>query len=175
MSLASARRGGLKRKHRRLIFVVVGMVLLAIAAALILNAARDTLVFFYSPSELAGKELPEGRAFRLGGLVENGSVVNEADGTIRFRVTDLKDEVAVTYRGILPDLFREGQGVVALGTLGADGIFSATEVLAKHDETYMPREVADAIKKAGEWRGEEGGNGGSYGAPATGDAGGAAQ
>ncbi len=155
MTVAPARGRGLKRKHRRLIFVMVGMALLAAAAALILNAARDTLVFFYSPSELAGKDLPDGRPFRLGGLVEKGSLVNEADGTIRFRVTDLEDEVTVTYRGILPDLFREGQGVVALGQLGPDGVFRASEVLAKHDETYMPREVADAIKKSGEWHGDE--------------------
>lgn len=167
MTMASARRAGLKRKHRRLVFVIVGMALLAGAAALILNAARDTLVFFYSPSELAGKELPEGRPFRLGGLVEEGSLASQADGTIRFRVTDLKDEVAVTYRGILPDLFREGQGVVALGQLGPDGVFTASEVLAKHDETYMPREVADALRQAGEWRGD--GGDGAY-APGEGPA-----
>jgi cytochrome c-type biogenesis protein CcmE len=145
----------MKLKHRRLVFVAVGMALLAGAAALILNAARDTLVFFYSPSELAAKEPPPGRAFRLGGLVEDGSLARGDDGAISFTVTDLKDEVAVVYRGILPDLFREGQGVVATGTLGPDGVFAASEVLAKHDETYMPREVADAIKKAGEWHGDE--------------------
>ncbi len=143
---------GLKRKHRRLIFVAVGMALLAGAAALILNAARDTLVFFYSPSELAAAPPPGSRAFRLGGLVEDGSLARGDDGTIRFEVTDLKTAVAVAYRGILPDLFREGQGVVALGTLGPDGVFVATEVLAKHDENYMPPEVAAALKQSGEWR-----------------------
>jgi cytochrome c-type biogenesis protein CcmE len=145
----------MKLKHRRLVFVAVGMALLAGAAALILNAARDTLVFFYSPSELAAKAPPLGRAFRLGGLVEDGSLARGDDGAISFVVTDLQDEIAVVYRGILPDLFREGQGVVATGTLGPDGVFTASEVLAKHDETYMPREVADAIKKAGEWRGAD--------------------
>ncbi len=145
----------MKLKHRRLVFVAIGMVLLAGAAALILNAARDTLVFFYSPSELAAKEPPPARAFRLGGLVEDGSLARGDDGLISFTVTDLEDEIAVVYRGILPDLFREGQGVVATGTLGPDGVFVATEVLAKHDETYMPREVADAIKRSGEWHGDE--------------------
>lgn len=145
---------GMKRKHRRLIFVAVGMALLAGAAALILNAARDTLVFFYSPSELAAAPPPGDRAFRLGGLVEDGSLARGDDGTIRFEVTDLKAAVAVSYRGILPDLFREGQGVVALGTLGPDGVFAATEVLAKHDETYMPPEVAAALKQSGEWHGD---------------------
>lgn len=138
----------MKLKHRRLVFVAIGMVLLAGAAALILNAARDTLVFFYSPSELAAKEPPPARAFRLGGLVEDGSLARGDDGLISFTVTDLEDEIAVVYRGILPDLFREGQGVVATGTLGPDGVFVATEVLAKHDETYMPKEVADKMAEA---------------------------
>ena len=145
----------MKPKHRRLTFVLIGLLLLAGAAALILNAARDTLVFFYSPSDLATKQLPASRAFRLGGLVEEGSLSRGDDGAVKFVVTDLQSEVAVIYRGILPDLFREGQGVVAQGTLGGDGVFTATEVLAKHDENYMPPEVADAIKKSGQWKPEE--------------------
>jgi cytochrome c-type biogenesis protein CcmE len=145
----------MKPKHRRLSFVLIGLLLLAGAAALILNAAQDTLVFFYSPSELATKELPASRAFRLGGLVEEGSLGRTDDGAVQFKVTDLQAAVPVVYRGILPDLFREGQGVVAQGTLGDDGVFVATEVLAKHDENYMPPEVADAIKKSGQWKPEE--------------------
>lgn len=142
----------MKPKHKRLTFVLLGLLLLAGAAALILNAARDTLVFFYSPSELATQQLPPDRPFRLGGLVEEGSLSRGDDGTIRFSVTDLSASVPVAYRGILPDLFREGQGVVAQGTLGPDGVFVAREVLAKHDEQYMPPEVAEAIKKSGQWK-----------------------
>jgi len=145
----------MKPKHRRLGFVLLGALLLAVAAALILNAARDTLVFFYSPSELATKELPASRTFRLGGLVEEGSLARADDGAVTFAVTDLQASVPVLYRGILPDLFREGQGVVAQGTLEEDGVFVATEVLAKHDENYMPPEVADAIKKSGQWKPED--------------------
>lgn len=141
------------RKRRRLLLVGVGMLLLGGAAALVLTAARQTLVFFYSPSELQTAELPAGRPFRLGGLVEENSLARDADGlTVHFRVTDLEHAVPVTYRGLLPDLFREGQGVVALGILAPDGTFVATEVLAKHDENYMPREVAEALKKSGRWQ-----------------------
>jgi len=156
MTISGARGMGLKRKHRRLIFVVLALLLLGAAAALILNAARDTLVFFFSPSELATQQLPADRAFRLGGLVEEGSLARGDDGSIRFSVTDLQASVPVVYRGILPDLFREGQGVVAQGTLGPDGVFIAKDVLAKHDETYMPPEVAEAIKKSGQWKGDGG-------------------
>jgi len=141
------------RKRRRLVLVGMGMLLLGGAAALVLTAARQTLVFFYSPSELQTVEVPAGRAFRLGGLVEEHSLQRDADGlTVRFRVTDLQHAVPVTYRGLLPDLFREGQGVVTLGTLGTDGTFVATEVLAKHDENYMPKNVAEALKKSGRWQ-----------------------
>jgi cytochrome c-type biogenesis protein CcmE len=126
------------------------------AAALVLNALDEALVFFYSPSDLQTKTVAPGRAFRLGGLVEVGSLVREEDGlSVRFRVTDLANTVPVAYRGILPDLFREGQGVVAEGTLGPDGVFTAREVLAKHDENYMPPEVADALKKSGHWQPDE--------------------
>ncbi|MEI8395327.1 MAG: cytochrome c maturation protein CcmE [Rhodospirillaceae bacterium] len=137
------------KKKRRLIILLAALFGLGTAAALILTAFQDNLVFFYSPSDL--KERPAGdRAFRLGGLVEKGSVVRQPDGvTVRFTVTDFKATVAVSYRGILPSLFREGQGVVAEGRLRPDGLFEAREVLAKHDEKYMPPEVTDALKRAG--------------------------
>jgi cytochrome c-type biogenesis protein CcmE len=142
-----------KPKRRRLYFVVAGMVLLGVAAALVLYAMNDSLVFFYSPSDLLTKQVPPGRTLRIGGLVETGSVARDADGTtVHFRVTDTAKTVAVVYKGILPDLFREGQGVVAEGTLGPDGVFVAAEVLAKHDEKYMPKEVVDALKKSGRWQ-----------------------
>ncbi len=141
------------RKKRRLVVIGSGMVMLFAAAALVLNAFQDSLVFFRSPSDLAEQQQPRDRAFRLGGLVEEGSVSRGSDGlTIEFRVTDLANSVPVTYRGILPDLFREGQGVVAEGRLRDDGVFVANEVLAKHDENYMPPEVAEALKKSGQWR-----------------------
>ena len=143
----------MKPKRRRLYFVVVGMVLLGAAAGLALYAMNDTLVFFYSPSELLAKQIPPGRTLRIGGLVETGSVARDADGaTVHFRVTDTAKTVAVVYKGILPDLFREGQGVVAEGTMSQDGVFVAAEVLAKHDEKYMPKEVVDALKKSGRWQ-----------------------
>lgn len=156
----------MKPKHRRLGFVAAGVLLLAAAAGLVLFAMNDTLVFFYTPSEvqqkLQAKELNLDRPFRLGGLVEAGSVERDATGVqVRFRVTDTVGEMIVTYHGILPDLFREGQGVVAEGRLGADGVFTATEVLAKHDENYMPPEVAAALKKQGRWQGTDGSGGGS--------------
>jgi len=139
------------RKQRRLSFLVVGLAVLGGAAALTLNAFQDSLVFFYSPTELADKHLPEGRAVRIGGLVENGSMSRTADVTT-FRVTDTAKAVEVVYKGQLPDLFREGQGVVCEGMMGPDGVFRASEVLAKHDEKYMPREVVDALKKSGRWQ-----------------------
>ena len=143
------------RRRRRLYFIVSGMVMLGIATALMLNAFRENLVFFHSPSEVAEKSIPAERRFRLGGLVEENSVVKGDDGvTISFRVTDTAATVPVRYRGLLPDLFREGQGVVADGSLDGNGTFVATEILAKHDETYMPPEVAEALKKAGQWQGE---------------------
>lgn len=141
----------MKRKHRRLMVVAVSLGLLGSAAALILNAVEDSLVFFYTPSDLAERPAPPENLFRLGGLVEEGSV--RADGaTTYFIVTDLNRTIQASYTGVLPDLFREGQGVVAEGTLGPDGNFTASEVLAKHDETYMPKEVADALRKSGQWR-----------------------
>jgi cytochrome c-type biogenesis protein CcmE len=147
------------RKQRRLTLVVACLAGLGAATALTLTAFQDNLVFFIPPSEIATKAVP-GRSFRLGGLVEAGSLTKEnRDGKplARFRVTDGAAHVVVEYVGILPDLFREGQGVVALGSLRPDGGFVASEVLAKHDETYMPREVADSLKKAGHWNPESGG------------------
>ena len=143
------------RRRRRLYFIASSMMMLGIAAALMLNAFEENLVFFHSPSEIAGMGISEERRFRLGWLVEENSVVKGGDGvTISFRVTDTAASVPVRYRGLLPDLFREGQGVVADGSLDEDGTFIATEILAKHDETYMPPEVAAALKKAGQWQGE---------------------
>jgi cytochrome c-type biogenesis protein CcmE len=124
---------------------------LGVAAALVLSALNDNIVFFYSPSQLAEKKVAPDRRFRLGGLVEQDSVKKEG-AEVRFKVTDLKQSVNVVYRGLLPDLFREGQGVIAEGSLGADGVFTAREVLAKHDENYMPPEVAKALKESGRWQ-----------------------
>jgi cytochrome c-type biogenesis protein CcmE len=144
------------RKRRRLVWLVAGMAVLAAAAAMVLSAFSDNLVFFYGPSELAAKHIAPGQRIRVGGLVEAGSVVHRDGGReVDFRVTDGKTTLKITYTGMLPDLFREGQGVVAEGRLGADGVFAASTVLAKHDEKYMPPEVADALKKAGRW--QEGG------------------
>ncbi len=146
----------MKRKHRRLAFVAAGMVALAGAAALVLTAFEENLVFFFSPTDLTEKDVPEGRRVRVGGLVEEGSLKRLDDGlSVEFRVTDLSTSVRVTYKGVLPDLFREGQGVITEGFLSADGVFRAENVLAKHDETYMPPEVAEALRKSGQWRGEE--------------------
>jgi cytochrome c-type biogenesis protein CcmE len=139
------------RKRRRLAFLVLGLAVLGFAAALVLSAFDENLRFFYSPSELAEATIPQGRIVRIGGLVEEGSLRRSGQDA-RFRVTDLARTVEVAYRGQLPDLFREGQGVICEGTLGEDGTFRAAEVLAKHDETYMPREVADALKKSGRWK-----------------------
>jgi cytochrome c-type biogenesis protein CcmE len=142
------------RKRRRLWIVLTCALGLGSATALMLVAFNDNLVFFVAPSELAAKAPPAGRAFRLGGLVEQGSVAKSTvvgQPVARFRVTDGAAAVDVEYSGILPDLFREGQGVVALGTLQPDGHFRASEVLAKHDEAYMPKDVADALKRSGHW------------------------
>jgi cytochrome c-type biogenesis protein CcmE len=129
---------------------VSGLAALGVATALVLNAFNSNLVFFFTPSQVASNEAPRDRAFRIGGLVEAGSVVREKDAlTVRFRVTDTARTIPVVYTGILPDLFREGKGVVAQGKLGSDGTFHASEVLAKHDENYMPPQAAEALKKAG--------------------------
>jgi cytochrome c-type biogenesis protein CcmE len=140
----------LKPRTRRALWIVGGLGALGIAAALVLNAFQSNLVFFFTPTQVAAHEAPRDRAFRIGGLVEAGSVTRDKDAlTVRFRVTDTAQTIPVVYTGLLPDLFREGKGVVAQGRLNADGTFRATEVLAKHDENYMPPEAADALKKAG--------------------------
>ena len=129
--------------------IIGGLAALGIAAALVLNAFQSNLVFFFSPSQVAANEAPQGRAFRIGGMVETGSVKRDNDGlTVHFRVTDTAKTIPVTYTGILPDLFKEGKGVVAQGKLGPDGEFRATEVLAKHDENYMPPDAKHAIDQA---------------------------
>ncbi len=141
------------RKKRRLYFVSLGLLALGAATALILTAVSDSLLYFYSPTDLRERPVAEGQRFRLGGLVEEGSVDKDGE-TIRFVVTDLVYTVPVVYTGILPDLFREGQGVVTEGSLDPAGVFLAANVLAKHDENYMPPEVADSLKESGYW--EEG-------------------
>ncbi len=129
--------------------IATGVLLLGGAAALVLNAFQSNLVFFFSPSQVAANEAPHGKAFRIGGMVEKGSLQRGADGlTVSFRVTDTAKTIQVSYTGILPDLFKEGKGVVAQGKLGPDGTFVATEVLAKHDENYMPPAAAQAIEQA---------------------------
>lgn len=139
----------MKPRHKRLTLIVGGIAALGIAAALVLNAFRSNLVFFFSPSQVAAGEAPHDRAFRIGGLVETGSLKRDRGGlTVSFVVTDTAREIPVTYKGILPDLFREGKGVVAQGRLGPDGVFHATEVLAKHDENYMPPDAQHAIDQA---------------------------
>jgi len=142
------------RKQRRLVLIGAGLGVLVIAVALMLNALRDSIVFFNSPSDVAEKHVAPGARIRLGGLVKTGSLVRDDNLRIRFEVTDGNREIPVTYQGFLPDLFREGQGVVAEGALNGAGVFDADTILAKHDETYMPKEVADALKKTGHWQDE---------------------
>ncbi|MGC1304553.1 MAG: cytochrome c maturation protein CcmE [Caulobacteraceae bacterium] len=143
-----------RKARRRLMVVAAAAPILALAVGLSLYAMGDAAVFFYSPSQAVQKHVPAGRLIRLGGLVQTGSVVKLDDGTVRFGVADHGAHDTVVYRGDLPDLFREGQGVVTQGVFRPDGVFEAREVLAKHDEKYMPKEVADALKKSGEWRGD---------------------
>ncbi len=139
----------MKPRTKRGLAIVTGLAVLGIASALVLNAFRSNMVFFFSPSQVVAKEAPRERSFRVGGLVEQGSVVrDEKTLKVNFVVTDLAQKIPVTYTGLLPDLFREGKGVVAQGKLGPDGVFRADQVLAKHDENYMPPEAADALAKA---------------------------
>ncbi len=139
----------MKPRHKRFIAIAAALAALGGATALVLNAFQSNLVFFFSPSQIASKEAPIGKSFRLGGLVQTGTVAREPDGvTVRFTVTDIVHTVPVVYRGILPDLFREGKGVVAQGRLDASGVFRAEQVLAKHDENYMPPEAAAALEQA---------------------------
>jgi cytochrome c-type biogenesis protein CcmE len=140
----------LKPRTRRALWIVGGLAALGVATALVLNAFQSNLVFFFTPTQVADNQAPHGRSFRIGGLVEQGSVVRDKDAlTVRFRVTDTAKTIPVVYTGILPDLFKEGKGVVAQGKIGPDGVFHASEVLAKHDENYMPPEAAEALRKAG--------------------------
>ncbi len=142
------------RKRRRLVMILSALAVLGIAAGLVLRALNDNLVFFLAPSDVLAGEIEPGRQFRLGGLVAENSVTKAADGlTIEFIVTDLANETPVRFKGLLPDLFREGQGVIAEGRLDEEGTFVATSVLAKHDEKYMPPEVAEALRKSGKWEG----------------------
>jgi len=140
------------RKQRRFTLIGAGVGILALAVGLVLFALRDSIVFFNSPTDIAEKHLAPGTRVRLGGLVVNGSIVKSKDLNVRFEVTDGNKAIAVSYQGILPDLFREGQGVVAEGVVEPGGSFKADTVLAKHDERYMPKEVADALKKQGHWQ-----------------------
>src|ERR1700689_5296350 len=142
------------RKQRRLTLIGSGLAVLAVAVALMLNAFRDSIVFFNSPSDVVEKHVEPGTRIRLGGLVKDGSLVRADNLNIRFEVTDGKTQIPVAYQGVLPDLFREGQGVVAEGALDGGGVFNADTILAKHDETYMPKEVADPLKRSGHWKDE---------------------
>ncbi|MGC2411063.1 MAG: cytochrome c maturation protein CcmE [Methyloceanibacter sp.] len=142
------------RKQRRAVLIGTCLAVLALAVGIVLAALRDSIVFFYSPSEVTEKHLGTGQRFRLGGLVEDGSLKRGEGTAVRFVITDKRATLPVTYTGVLPDLFREGQGVVAEGMIETDGVFHADSVLAKHDETYMPPEVAKKLKEQGLWRGD---------------------
>jgi cytochrome c-type biogenesis protein CcmE len=143
------------RKQQRVAFIIGGLALLGVATGLVLYALDETMVFFHTPSDVAEKGIAAGTRFRLGGLVETGSVVRGQGTAVQFIVTDTDKTLPVAFTGILPDLFREGQGVVAEGMLNSAGIFEADSVLAKHDENYMPKEVADALKAKGVWHEDE--------------------
>ena len=140
------------RKQTRLSLILAGLALLGLAVGLVLFALRDSIVFFYTPSEMVSKQIAPGTRVRLGGLVEQGSLVKGTDGAVTFKVTDMTKTMQVNFKGLLPDLFREGQGVVAEGSANADGTFKADSVLAKHDEKYMPKEIVDKLKAQGVWR-----------------------
>ena len=141
----------MKPKHQRLLFVIFSVVFLVVAVLLTLQAFRENIVFFYSPSDVMEKQVEKGRTIRIGGLVEQGSLVRGDGDQVRFTVTDGKNSLTVSYQGLLPNLFREGQGVVAEGQLDDAKHFMARSILAKHDETYMPKEVVDALKRSGHW------------------------
>ena len=142
------------RKQRRLVLIGGSLAVLGIAAGLVLNGLRDSIVFFSTPSMAAEKSIKPGQRFRLGGLVQPGSLVRGDQLQVKFIITDGNATLPVAFTGILPDLFREGQGVISEGALDASGVFKADTVLAKHDETYMPKDVADALKKQGHWKDE---------------------
>ena len=138
----------MKRRHKRIIFIGCCLCALGLAAWLVLAAFKNNLVFFFSPTQVAAKEAPQGRTFRIGGLVQDGTVKRDADGlTVRFTVTDTANTIPVVYKGILPDLFKEGRGCVAQGKVGSDGVFYADQIMAKHDENYMPPEAAKALEQ----------------------------
>ena len=138
----------MKTRHKRIALIVSGLLILGLIVALVLNAFQSNLVFFFSPTQVAAGEAPKGKSFRVGGMVKEGTIKREPDGvTLRFVMTDTEKDMLVAYQGILPDLFKEGKGAVAQGKLNDDGVFVASEVLAKHDENYMPTEVADAIER----------------------------
>ena len=141
------------RKQKRLSIILAGLGLLGVAAGLVLFALNDSIVFFYTPSEIAQKHITLGQRIRLGGLVEKGTLVKSNDGLVAFVVTDMTSTMKVNYKGLLPDLFKEGLGVVAEGAMAADGTFKADSVLAKHDEKYMPKEIVDKLKAQGQWKG----------------------
>ncbi len=139
----------MKPRHKRIALITGGLAVLGLVVALVLNAFQSNLVFFFSPTQVAAGEAPRGKPFRIGGMVKDGTIKREPDGvTLRFVVTDTEKEMTVAYKGILPDLFKEGKGAVAQGRLGDDGVFVASEVLAKHDENYMPPEAAQAVGDA---------------------------
>ena len=139
----------IKARHKRLVLIAIGLALVGLAATLILNAFQSNMVFFYTPTQVDKGEVPKGTGFRIGGLVVAGSLKRGDDGlSVSFVITDTAKTVPVIYKGVLPDLFKEGKGVVAQGKVGADGVFIASEVLAKHDENYMPPEAAEALKRA---------------------------
>jgi cytochrome c-type biogenesis protein CcmE len=142
------------RKQRRIVLIASGLGVLLVAVLLVLSALKDSIVFFNTPTDVAEKHVAPGSRIRLGGLVATGSVTKGDALSVRFEVTDGNRTIPVTYQGILPDLFREGQGVVAEGALDSSGVFKADNVLAKHDERYMPKDVADALKKQGHWKDE---------------------
>lgn len=139
----------MKPRQKRLMYIVIAVAAVGVAVGLVLNALKDNVSLYFTPTQVYNKEAPQDRSFRIGGLVEKGSLKRETDGlTVHFVITDLHERLPVVYKGILPDLFKEGKGVVAQGKMEGDGIMHASEVLAKHDENYMPPEAADALKKA---------------------------
>lgn len=139
----------MKPRQKRILYIVLAIAAVGLAVGLVLNALKDNVSLYFTPTQVYNKEAPQGRSFRIGGLVEEGSIQRENDGlTVHFMITDLKQKLPVVYKGILPDLFKEGKGVVAQGKMEADGVMHASEVLAKHDENYMPPEAADALKRA---------------------------
>ena len=142
----------MKPKHQRLVFFLISAIMISVALTLILKTFNQNLVFFYSPSDLVEKSIPPTQMIRVGGLVESGSISHPAPDVITFTITDTKTSLRISYKGLIPTLFREGQGVIAEGKLQPDGSISASQILAKHDENYMPPEVAAALKKSGHWK-----------------------